>query len=525
MASAPVDVTPDEANPYANYGSPVSAEEFVGRPDHIRSIRGRTFTSLETAPVSIVGPPRVGKSSLARHVVDEFAVGRNARGLTFLPVWIAVSGCDSEQAPFRELAYLIQVWLADRGELNDRLQARYDAVTGAVSWDEMRMHLKTYLRQVRTSGYQVVAVLDEFDAARNIFTRAAPFEFLRAIAHDSEVRAALITTSRRTLSEIVVKSTAELSTFAQIFGLPEILGCFNGGELNALIQRSPYADHEDLRVVLFDWLTKETGGQPFLASALLSVLHQRWETSSGPPLGELEAGFGEAVAVCGQLSVDYYKTVLELLREENRLTKLLEVLFGPQETAGPLDAERMAREGIIKQTDGGWAAFSESFLQYLFLLEDNRTSDGLRLWQRTEPRLRFALASALEAAYGEVWPVKLEESQASLVRDCESRRDHARRAYPGLASPDETLLDYAYPKQLLEIIMLHWEQVAPGLGQTREDWQQRLELMAKVRTPMAHNRRTSPVLMERFLSYCREILEWLPAPSEGSAVGYPNGLA
>jgi len=512
MASAPVDITPKEANPYANYGSPVSAAEFVGRTDHIRGIRSRTFDSLEAASVSIVGPPRVGKSSLAKYVLDQFAVGQNARGLTFMPIWITVSGFDSEQALFRELAHLAQVWLADQGLQVDQLRVRYDAVASSVTWDEMRMHLKTYLRQLRRSGFQAIVVLDEFDAARNIFSRSAPFEFLRAIAYEPELRVALITASRRPLPDIVVKSTAELSTFPQIFGLPVTLGCFDDRELGVLIERSPYAD-EQLRPALFALLARETGGQPFLASTLLSVLHERWAVSGAPQLGVLPRQFGDAVAACGQLIVDHHESMLELLREAGRFTKLLEVLFGPQETVTLQDAQQMAREGIITETDTGWAAFSESFQQYL-LLDDTRTPDDQRLWQRTEPRLRAALAAALEDAYGKVWPVKLRESQGKLVRDCESRWEHARRAYPELAAPDETLLDYAYPKQLLEIIMLHWEQVAPTLGHTREGWRERLELVAKVRTPMAHNRRTPPVLMEQFRRYCQEILDWLSATAQ-----------
>jgi hypothetical protein len=505
-------VTPEEADPYANYGAPVSTAEFVGRPDQIRAVRSRTFDSLEAASVSIVGPPRVGKSSLAKHVLDQFAVGKNARGLTFVPIWITVSGFDSEQALFRELAYLTQVWLADQGIQIDRLRTRYDAVAGSVTWDDMRMHLKTYLRQLRRSGFQVVAVLDEFDAARNIFNRSAPFEFLRAIAYEPEVRVALITASRRTLAEIVIRSSAELSTFPQIFGLPVTLGCFNERELSALIERSPYADQR-IQAALLALLSRETGGQPFLASMLLSVLHERWAASAGPELDALPRQFGDAVAACGQLIVEHHESMLELLREAGRFTKLLEVLFGPQETVTLQDAQRMAREGIITETDTGWMAFSESFQQYL-LLDDTRTPDDQRLWHRTEPRLRAALAAALEHAYGEMWPIRLGESQAKLVRDCEARWEHARQAYPDLAAPDETLLDYAYPKQLLEIIMVHWEQVAPALGHTRADWQTRLELVAKMRTPMAHNRRTSPVLMERFRSCCQEILDWLPASAQ-----------
>ena len=206
----------------------------------------RIFTAPEAAPVSIVGPPRVGKSSLARQVLDQFAIGASPSGLTFVPVWITVSGAVSEQSLFRELALLILDQLDECGLPADRLQAPYAALTAAVGWDQMCMCLKTFLRQVRRAGYQVVAVLDEFDAARTVFHRAAPFQYLRAIAYDPKVGVALITASRRPLSEIVVKSTAEVSNFPQIFGSPLTLGCFDGPELSALIARSPFDN--DLRM-------------------------------------------------------------------------------------------------------------------------------------------------------------------------------------------------------------------------------------------------------------------------------------
>lgn len=77
----------------------------------------------------------------------------------------------------------------------------------------------------------------------------------------------------------------------------------------------------------------------------------------------------------------------------------------------------------------------------------------------------------------------------------------------------DNLLEYAYPKDLLAIMMRHWEQVEPVFRHGEEEWRQRIELIAKVRNPMAHNRRagTSPALMEQFRAACREILDWLPA--------------
>jgi hypothetical protein len=499
-------------NPYANCGRIVTGAEFVGRQNELRSVRSRMFSSL--APVSIVGPPRIGKSSLAQHALDSYATGESPAGLTFVPIWITVSGADSEQSLFRELALLVHEWLDDHEKSTDRLQAAHAALIAAVTWDDMCRCLKAYLRQVRRSGHQVVAVLDEFDAARNVFTRAAPFEFLRTLAHEERFRVGLIITSRRSLGEIVVKSTAEMSTFPGIFGQSVTLGCFAAPDLAALIGRSPYTDAR-LHDALAAWLTTETGGHPFLSSALLSEVHEGWAFNGLSSAEALDRDCRDAVAACGQLVVDYYDSMLELLREENRLGKLLEVLFGPQETAGPLDAERMSREGIIKSSDDGWAAFSESFGQYLLLLEDTRTSDDWRLWHRTETGLRAALTSALKSAYGDSWLVTLADSQPRLIGECQKRQDRDRAF--GEMTEDDSLLDYTYPGDLLKVMMLHWQQVEPFFKRDKQYWHERIELMAKVRNPMAHNRNagTSPVLMEQFRAACREILEWLPTPATG----------
>ena len=520
MASAPVGLTsgtPATGNPYAGYGSPVTGAEFVGRASDIRSIRDRTFSQPEVASVSIVGPPRVGKSSLAQQVLDKFATGQSPRGATFVPVWITVSGAVSEQSLFRDLASLILDWLDDHGLPTDRLQDSYAKLDKAVGWDEMGMALKHYLRQVRRAGYQPIVVLDEFDAARNVFHRAAPFQLLRAIAYERAGRVALIVTSRRTLADIVVKSSPEESTFPGIFGRTVTLGHFTRAELATLIARSPYAD-QGLRESLLAWLDVETAGQPFLSSALLSEVHERWAADGLPAPGDRAQQYQDAVLACGQLTVDYYTSMLELLREEGKLVQLLEVLFGPQETVTQADIKLMADARIIKQTDRGWAAFSESFSQYLLLLEDTRTSDNWLLWHRTETGLRAALTVALERAYGETWPTRLAESQKKLVDACRTRQQRDRSF--GDAVTDDSLLDYAYPKDLLAIMKMHWAQVKPVFGHSKDAWEHHVELIAKVRTPMAHNRQagTTPALMEKFRTVCQEILDWLPDTAAGQSV-------
>jgi hypothetical protein len=499
------------ANPYANFGSLVTGADFIGRSSHIRSIHSRTFASFGAACVSIVGQPRVGKSSLARYVLDSFATGTSVRGLIFLPVWITVSGAETEQSLFRELAYHTWVWLDDQGDdaaaVRNRLMPLYEALDRSTTWDDMRMRLHTYLRQLRRSGYQVVAVLDEFDAARTVFVRSAPFEFLRVIGSEPDFQVALIVTSRRPLPEIVVPSSAAVSDLPQIFGLPEKLVSFDKAELIALIARSPYAD-EGLRKALFTWLAQETAGQPFLSAALLAVLHERW-AHDGLPASPRAAKrqFNEVLSACGYFITEYHDNMTETLREDGRLPVLLEMIFSPHQSVRAHDAERMAREGIVRKTASGWSAYSKSFHDYLHALERSRDSNDWQLWERTETALRSALRSALKSAYGKEWVIRLEESQKRIIDECRRRRRHR-----GMESAlGDDLLDYTQPDELLKIMLMHWEQVASTLGHEKDDWRIRLELASKVRVSLAHHRRAelSGQDIQEFRLTCQEILQWL----------------
>lgn len=499
------------ANPYAGFGGAVTSADFIGRGNYIRAIRDRMFASFDAGCVSIVGPPRIGKSSLAQHVLDSFATGTNVRGLTFLPVWIEVSAGETEQTLFRELAYATYDWLADREEgsapVPDRLKLSYAALGEAVAWDDMRMRLKTYLRQLRRAGYQVVAVLDEFDAARDVFTRSAPFEFLRTIGYQQESMVSLITTSRRSLSEIAVPSSAALSDFPGIFGAPVRLGGFDDAELTALIARSPYPDPA-LRKSLLAWLTRQTGGQPFLSAALLSALHDRWK-DGGPPANPRSARrhLIDTLSACGPVIADYHDRVTEVLREDGRLASLLEVAFGTRETVHVRDLERMSREGLLRKAGAGWAAYSPSFHEYLRALDNAHKSDDWKLWERTETGVRVALSGALRSAYGDEWVTRLEESHQRIVVACRRRRKHPESR----ASASDNILDYSLSDDLPKIMSVYWDQVEPFFGHGKDDWLERLAFVGEVRVKLAHHRHAdlSGQDLERFRFTCREILKWL----------------
>jgi hypothetical protein len=56
----------DFENPFADYGSVVRGERFIGRTENLKVIENRYVRPKESGNLAIIGEPRIGKSSLSR---------------------------------------------------------------------------------------------------------------------------------------------------------------------------------------------------------------------------------------------------------------------------------------------------------------------------------------------------------------------------------------------------------------------------------------------------------------------------
>ncbi len=58
-------------NPFADYGSTVTGNRFIGRKEEIQAVKNRIFDE-RYGNLAIMGLPRIGKSSLARHAIIQY---------------------------------------------------------------------------------------------------------------------------------------------------------------------------------------------------------------------------------------------------------------------------------------------------------------------------------------------------------------------------------------------------------------------------------------------------------------------
>jgi hypothetical protein len=157
-------------------------------------------------------------------------------------------------------------------------------------------------------------------------------------------------------------------------------------------------------------------------------------------------------------------------------------------------------------SDGAYRGFSADFERYLALI--GRSTDAWRTWTKVENGLRDLVERRLVEEFGVEWEGEARRHRpqlAKLLDECDGRRKREQRSYGPLAS--ERLVDFTYPRDLCSLINGFWSLFSDVLGHDTRYWNDRFEMFAKVRNPMAHNRISAVSGAERqtFLGYCEEL--------------------
>lgn len=264
----------------------------------------------------------------------------------------------------------------------------------------------------------------------------------------------------------------------------------------------PISDDSRARVLFY------CGAHPYLLEMLGCEMVEKFRQNR-------EIDVDKAADAIIQSVFEHYDDAIRLLREEESLNKLLQILFGPVVDARQTDVTELQNYGLIKPSDHGQhVAYSEHFHAYLKMQE--RTAefapDLWPIWRDTEKALRQLITTTLLANYGERWVERLEKAYPQLkgiFEKCREARQKDERLFGNRAS--QNLLDFTYPQDLFAIIFREWNSFKDILGVDKQYWEQRASLLAKVRNPLAHNRDESLREYERQIAegYCNEILNKL----------------
>ena len=252
-------------NPFADYGTIVHGERFIGRKKDLQVIESRVIRPREPGNLAIIGDFRIGKSSLVyKAIIDckEELIGEQ-----LLPIWLNLSNYDRAAIFFRSLVEHCIDELEEQNWLSANIMRGAErALQDELSWNEGYTRIQRFFEKVRKEGIRVLFILDEFDHARRIFRgNISAFQGLRELAYRPEWRISYIIISRRTIRDIELQTQA-ISTFDGIFH-KHYLGMFDDDGTNEYFARLDSVGILD-DVSLRKQIAFYCGGHPYLLEML-----------------------------------------------------------------------------------------------------------------------------------------------------------------------------------------------------------------------------------------------------------------
>jgi len=496
----------DFENPFADYGNIVRGDRFIGRHDNIRVIENRVINPREPGNLAIIGEPRIGKSSLIYKSVierkDELIKKR------LIPIWFNLATYDKSTFFFRSLVTRCYDEIEELSWLTDPIKYAADrALEDELSWGEGYSRIQRFFEKVRQSNIRILFILDEFDHARYLFKGdISGFQGLRELSYRPEWRVTFITTSRRTIREIELQTQA-ISTLDGIF-YKHYLAMFNESDLQEYYMRLSSVGIE-LTPTAKERLEFYCGGHPYLLEMLGYEVVEVFREQK-------ELNVDKAAKRIAQSFLDQYDRMSDLLSEDGSLNKLLQILFGPVIDVKQTDVDKFIWYGLIRLTDQNiYVAFSPHFQSYLNLIE--RQIDLWPLWRETEIALRQVITTKMFEQYGERWIDELEKKRPNLKAIFEKCRQFQQKEEKSFGSrASRNLIDFTYPNDLFDIIFAEWSIFGTIFKKDKNYWGQCIQLLTKIRNPLAHNRDQTLYDYERQIAegYCKEILAILKEQKE-----------
>ena len=495
-------------NPFSDYGKIVRGERFIGRKQIISAIESRIIQPLNPGNLAIIGVHRLGKSSLAYKTIVEQRDKLISKGI--LPIWKGLSSYDDSLDFFYSLIDEFVGEMEELGWLTERIQRSADrALETNATWDR----IKRFFREVQNAGYGVLFILDEFDHARNLFKGETAFQRLRELADYPDYRLSLVLTSRRNIRDIELLAGSS-SPFHNIFQVQR-LAMFDDEDLEIYFSRFsdigiPISDEDRKRMLFY------CGTHPYLLEMLGWEIVERFRQSQ-----EQKINVDGAANAILQSVFEHYDDMIGLLRDDETLNKLLQILFGPVIDVKQTDVTELQNYGLIKPNENEtYSAYSEHFHDYLKIHE--RSTEFINnlpaIWSKTENALREIITTTMASLHEDNWIEELEKTRPNLKKNifdpCRGRQQSEERIFRERAS--QNLIDFTYPAELFIIICSKglWEENFQRIfGENKNYWEERGKFLAKCRTPLGHNRANilRPEQRKIFEAYCDEILGVLSA--------------
>lgn len=339
-------------NPYTSRSMIRDSQIFFGRTVELHEI----YTRLQnTQSCSIVGPRRIGKSSLLYHL------SRPATYQTVLP--------DAERYVF---AFIDLQELAGLGPEDffltaiERLQrAGRGRLEIDIDRDGTQQGFRRFLGRTQDDGLRLVLCCDEFEMlSQNSLFGTAFFAYLRAMC--SNYNLAMLTSSRNSLYDLCHQGDLQSSQFWNIFvELP--LGLMPIADAKLLISQ-PF-DHlgHSLSTEQERFALEAGGGYPFFTQIACYHLFEA-QQAGVPNLAQVKERFLLE-------ATPHFNYAWEQLDMEER-SAVVSLAHSPGCVTTDAVFRKLARQALVYGTPGSPALFSNAFREFVVRQESSAQSTG-----------------------------------------------------------------------------------------------------------------------------------------------------
>ncbi|MGB3715099.1 MAG: winged helix-turn-helix domain-containing protein [Candidatus Promineifilaceae bacterium] len=329
-------------NPFFHRGAIRRAEEFHGREEQIGQILGLFHNGQS---VSVVGPRRIGKSSLLLHLRRPST--RIESGITRLETVVALVDCQElGGSPPEEVYEALMTCVMDAAGMDS-------GVSSKVERPGTYRSLDIILGEMFRSGTSVIVLLDEFELlAAN--SRLTPYFFARLRGLTTKYGLAYLTASQRPLFDITADEEILSSPFFNIF-VTLSLGLFSRQEALELIDKRLKGTGIEFSDTLCEHLIALVGPHPFF---LHIAGYHAFNAVAEKRIDEFKGSFNDLDASIEIESDSHLGYLWQNLSTEEQYC--LAILNGPVDPMRQLE-----QQCLVEVTDEGYTYTSDILKRFV----------------------------------------------------------------------------------------------------------------------------------------------------------------
>lgn len=471
-------------------GPEATGGSFFGRDSAVKTIE-TIFSSV--AAFHLVGPTRIGKSSLIRRVFD-----KNSGYPNRLCVLMNMGLCASAFSFWKTLAEKVNQELNKANLWDDDFENDFSDLMNISSSDEdwftdFFLLLECILKNIKEHSYRLVLSIDEFDHVDVVFGEDSHyFQALRSLFSSPEYATSGVIISRKRLHLLEAKCP-DISTFHGVFDEITLLA-FNDDDMSQF-----YSALEVYEIKLSSGgkrkLEHYTGRMPYLCSMFANrmVINMGENTSVGDK--EVVAIFKDRLPKINE----HYQDLIDRLEYDNHL----ETIFYLSSTSKfpayitKRDIDTMKTMGVLMSESKGdseqYYAYSKDFMTYFRLQPlklpawETMTLSERRIkaiFKKEFPRLdKIIYDDLLADSSNEIIPSlnseypDLKLNSGKIKRYCEDLAAH--KEHP-------TILDVMTLSDVVKVMLDSWATRFHKYFAGDESWKPKLKFIMDLRNPMAH---------------------------------------